>query len=192
MTQKLKVLHDYDSSLLLMREEPLNDCGQFDDPDTEDHPAYGCIKLEYTEDWGDDAAKAGKYYVCLHVVGPKWVSEKDALSAMSSCGADDGKLFADLSLAQQCEILLDYGISACVWQKQGHNKSQLLQEAKKEFVGLSCMFGFYMDRVLNGIGSTGWDFMRGDLDAGLHRALESGTASKTQLLVAKIQGLGVE
>lgn len=191
MTQKLKVLHDYDSSLLLMREEPLNDCGQFDDPDCEDHPAYGCIKLEYIEDWPDEMREAGKYYVCLHVVGPKWVSADSVESAMRSCGQEDSH-WCDLDLAQQCQILIDYGISACVWQKQGHNKSQLLQEAKKELVGLSCMFGFYMDRVLNGIGSTGWDFMRGDLDAGLHRALESGTASKTQLLVAKIQGLGVE
>lgn len=191
MSQKLKVLHDHDSSKLWMREGPLNDCGQFDDPDCEDHPAYGFLKLEYVEEFGcEEMLEAGKYLVSLHVVGPQWVSEKDTLSAMRSCGADDGELFADLSLAHQCEILLDYGISACVFQKQGHNKDQLLKEAKQELIALSCMFGFYMDKVLNGIGSTGWDFMKGDLNAGLKRALESGTADRTQLLVAKIQGMG--
>lgn len=165
---KLKVLHDYDSSLLLMKEEPLNDCGQFNDPDTEDPPAYGCIKLEYTEDWGDEAAKAGKYYVCLHVVGPKWVSADNCESAMSNCGSDDED-WCELDLAQQCQILIDYGISACVWQKQGHNKAQLLREAKSELSKLSMLFGFYMNKQLNAIGSTGWDFLQGDLMAALSR-----------------------
>lgn len=188
---KLKLLHDYDSSLLLMREEPLNDCGQFDDPDTEDHPAYGCIKLEYLEDCADEEMlKSGKYLVSLHVVGPKWVSADNVESTMSSCGPHD-KDWCELDLSQQCQILIDYGIMACIWQKQGHNKVQLLREAKKELSKLSLMFGACMDKVLNGIGSTGWDFMRGDLDAGLRRAFESGTATPTQKLVAKIQGMGV-
>lgn len=55
----------------------------------------------------------------------------------------------------------------------GNNKGELLKAARKELLGVDMLFGFYMDRPLNAIGSTGWDFIKGDITAGFRKHEES-------------------
>ena len=66
----------------------------------------------------------------------------------------------------QCLILKEYGIAATVWQKQGRNKTNLMREAREELHKADMLFGFYMDRPQNAIGSTGWDCIKGDTTGG--------------------------
>jgi hypothetical protein len=61
-----------------------------------------------------------------------------------------------------------------------------MQQCRKEADILTgIMFGFNMDSPKNGIGSTGWDLLRGDVMAGLRRYSEQDSAEKC--LVRKLQ-----
>lgn len=134
-----------------------------------DKPLRFAVKLEYTEEWGDDAVQElGKYHVSIAAVGPDWISDKELQRAVDSSGNGETlEQFRKLPHKAQCQVLLQYGTAATLWQKSGNNKGELLKEVRKELRSISVLFGFYMDKPLNMIGSTGWDFISGDILAGL-------------------------
>ena len=78
---------------------------------------------------------------------------------------------ADLSITDEMrvEALASDGIAAFLRSFSGNNYHKLLREAKRECQIIPSFFGFYMDRPENAIGSTGWDWIRGDVLAGLNR-----------------------
>ncbi len=59
---------------------------------------------------------------------------------------------------------------------EGYEKEidALLLTMQEEAVRVTTLFGFYMDKYQNGVGSTGWDFLKGDVMAGLSRMMEAG------------------
>jgi hypothetical protein len=131
-----------------------------------DWPVYFLLSLEYTEEWGDDAVKQyGKYHLTISAVAPEAVGEQEMVSARRSMGAEG----IELDPQWLAVMLADYGVKAQLWQKSGNNAKTLLQAARKEFGSIRIFFGFYMDRPQNAIGSTGWDFVRGDSLAALAR-----------------------
>lgn len=133
-----------------------------------DWPVYFMLKLEYTEEWGDNAVNEyGRYYVSIDVVAPEVVNVKDMASALESMGTDDQR---ELSPDWLVVMLADYGIKATLYTSHGNNQGELLRAARKEFPLLSgILFGFKMDAPQNAIGSTGWDFISGDILGGLKK-----------------------
>jgi len=122
------------------------------------------------EDWEYGSKKDPKYWVSLAVVSPEAADPKELQAAINSYGipADElHRFMADPLLLVEC--LHSCGVAACVWHGEGNNLSVLMKEARKEAQVVEMMFGFYMDRAQNMIGSTGWDTVRGDLLAGLRR-----------------------
>lgn len=146
---RLKVIQDIDSSKLWISSKQNN--GDWD--------YWYIMRLMYTEEWDSEWAKQnGKYHVELHAVSPTAVGEANLASAKASC---DWKGMPNVPEAL-CEMLVEYGSSATLWQKTGNNQAVLLAECRKELNQLGIMFGFAMDRQMNAIGATGWDFIAGD------------------------------
>ena len=122
------------------------------------------------EDWEYGSKKDPKYWVSLAVVSPEAADPKELQAAINSYGipADElPRFMADPLFLVEC--LHSYGVAAYVWNGEGNNLSVLMKEARKQAQLVNMLFGFYMDRPQNKIGSTGWDTVKGDLLAGLRR-----------------------
>lgn len=122
------------------------------------------------EDWEYGDKHQPKYWVSIAVVSPEAADPKELQAAIASWGLPDDRLaeyMKDPLFLVEC--LHSYGVAAYVWQGEGNNLSVLMREARKQAQLVDMMFGFYMDRPQNAIGSTGWDTVRGDLLAGLRR-----------------------
>ena len=123
-----------------------------------EHPAYLVVKLESTEEWGDNPHF--KYYCELLAVGPDWISDENLKRGLD-CGISVEE-FRNAPIHAQVEMLAEVGLSAHLWNKAGNNKNELVKEARKQAQLASVFFGFYMDRHQNAMGSTGWDWIRGN------------------------------
>lgn len=129
---------------------------------------YLVMDVRPNEDWEYGSKKDPKYYVSLAVVSPEAADPKELQAAINSYGipADElPRFMADPLFLVEC--LHSYGVAAHVWSGEGNNLSVLMREARKQAQLVDMMFGFYMDRAQNKIGSTGWDTVKGDLLAGL-------------------------
>lgn len=130
-------------------------------------PLVFIIRCQYCEYWDSEWAKQGKYHFSINAVSPKAAKKKiDSACQSMSMSRED---FDKYPIEVQAEILLDYGTAATLWQRQGNNMGKLLKAAKEELGVIWIMFGFYMDKPLNAIGSTGWDWIRGDILGGLKK-----------------------
>ncbi len=127
--------------------------------------------INWIEAVGEREAKDtdSKYHVSLSAVSPS--EAKDKLeNAFKCCGLDgDKNVELRKNIMVQVECLSDYGVSAPLWRQDGNNLKKLLREAHKQAICANGLFGFYMDSPKNRIGSTGWDFIKGDITAGLKR-----------------------
>jgi hypothetical protein len=119
--------------------------------------------LDMEEHVGEREARemGGKYHISISVVSPSEAGNKNLNAAAESWGAE--VKVKDMTAETKVEMLSDYGVKATVWQKAGSNAKKLLKAARDEAVKVEGLFGFYMDRPLNRIGNTGWDFIRGDI-----------------------------
>ena len=109
----------------------------------------------------------GTYNVSISAVAPSKVPETEMKRAFESCGNETTD--ATPSSETKVEVLHQYGIYASLYNQNGNNLRKLLQEAKQEAQKINMLFGFYMDGPENKIGSTGWDLIKGDLNAALKR-----------------------
>ena len=114
--------------------------------------------------WKEREAPA-TYNVSLKAVSPSEAGKKNIEAACECYGVEED--IEKLNPLVIVEALASYGVAALLWNKDGNNLKVLLKEAHKEADLSSMLFGFYMDRPKNKIGSTGWDFIKGDLLAGL-------------------------
>ena len=106
-------------------------------------------------------ADGNKYGIAIHAVSPQAAGEEKVQASFDCCGVEDNDIKQkDLV---QVECLQTYGVSAQIWNDAGNNLGKLISKAKKEAQIIPNLFGFYLDRVLNRIGSTGWDFIKGNL-----------------------------
>jgi hypothetical protein len=108
------------------------------------------------------------YVIEIHAVAPSQVpnKEKDAAFRSMELENEDRSTMTEEQIA---EVIESYGISANLRTLYGTNANKLMKEARKEINIVSRLFGFYMDRPENRIGSTGWDIIKGDLMAGLYK-----------------------
>jgi hypothetical protein len=109
-----------------------------------------------------------RYVVEIHAVAPSQISETDKNAAFRSIGLgnEDKSEYTEEQIA---EVIESYGISANLKTLYGNNANNLMKEARKDINLVSRLFGFFMDKPENAIGSTGWDIIKGDLTAGLYK-----------------------
>lgn len=140
--------------------------------------------LNMDEACGRDNEGQSKYHVSLAAVSPEQAGEINIGKAMESCGP-----WLHLENANLCKVecLHGYGVSAPLWQQAGNNAHKLLKEARKQAQVASSLFGFFMDGPKNGIGTTGWEAIKGDLDSAMARTIESGSIEGR--ILAKMHGV---
>lgn len=125
------------------------------------------VKLEYLEYYGDDIVKElGKYCVSIIAVNPSMAGKQGAMQACESIGMDYDE-YCQLPIAIRAMTLAEYGTKATLWEQCGNSSDELLTKANTELSLVHMLGGFYLDKPQNALGSTGWDFMRGDILAGL-------------------------
>lgn len=148
-------------------------------------PYYWVIEMiDWQEACGEENHRT---CVSLSAVSPWAVSKKQMADAIESCGFEetpevmakgDKKVLGHIKV----EALHQYGVKACLFDNFGGDiedededvealDAALMEQAKKvATVATAFTFGFWMDRPMNAIGSTGWDFIKGDIMAGLRKA----------------------
>ena len=159
MTISFKVIRDWDSEMYLR--SPKFNNGEFE---------YWLVaQLMYLEHYGNQFKE--KYHMALWVVAPGQVPEARRDEYLSSAGLNDGEWVAVESGDQErlVEFLVEMGCGVIVWNRSGDNKATLLAELRKEAALVNLLFDFYMDKPVNGIGTTGWEMLTGDLMAGEKR-----------------------
>lgn len=155
MTFKFKLVQDYDT-------EQRHISPRFNNGDWNYYLIIHTINVH--EMSGDKTQQ--KYNIYVDAVSPT-AARKYVKRAMEAYGLEATE---KLTYRQKALFLHEYGISATLYQAQGNNLNKLLKDARKEaYLIQSFTFGFRMDNTQNMIGSTGWDFIKGDIDAGLRR-----------------------
>ena len=111
-----------------------------------------------------------KYGVTLSVISPE-MAENEIESALNSWGLESipDNLTQSHKEMFLCDLLHSYGVFAPISTEYGNNWRKLLKETKKEAKLVEILFGFYMDKSVNAIGSNGWDFLKGDILAGIYK-----------------------
>lgn len=120
---------------------------------------------------GGDNKGQPKYYITVSAVSPS-EAEAELEKALEGYGWDKEEL-DDL---RKVEALHSYGTSAVVWQGSSNNSKELMREAKRQAQkeGVD-RFEESMKAPKNMIGSTGMEFLRGDILGGLSRTMASGS-----------------
>jgi hypothetical protein len=90
----------------------------------------------------------------------------------------------DIVLSQ----MISYGAYANLEEVCFIHEDDAIPWAKEQLGSMSFMLGFALDRQANAIGSTGWDFLSGDITAGLKRPPPPGKETEHELM-RKISGL---
>lgn len=138
----------------------------------------------------NEVPKDGKYNVSLSVCSPQEVGQDNLEKAFSCCGLSDKEIkLADDEVKVEC--LHSYGIHVPVWGENGNNSKKLLKEAKYQAMIVGTLFGFYLDKAVARIGTTGWEALQGaDPREVLERVLrENPNPSPDVKLCAKIEGI---
>lgn len=133
---------------------------------------------------GRDNKGQPKYYVCVSAVSPQEAGEEGRAKALDSFGAEEDEVCQEMLV----EALHSYGISSPVWQGNGNNSKLLMREAKRQAQQCGVeRFAESMGKTVNLIGSTGMEFLRGDITGGLARTIASGTPERA--LLGKLYGV---
>ena len=152
---KLKLVDDGDCAMIIVSQK--RNKGDFD--------FFFVVRLTYMEEYCDDADF--KYIVDVLAVSPEQAKSQCQDYIENSMGGN----FDESDEIQRVQALVRYGAYATLFSKTGNNKRELLSEAKGEATKINFIsFGFEMDKPQNRIGSTGWDFIKGDIMAGLKKA----------------------
>lgn len=113
-------------------------------------------------------AEQGTYCVTVYQVAPSQASEDTIQSALDSWGYTREQLDdwddPDLALV---ELLADYGNGVPHWQESGNNLGRLLKEARARAAHIAQFNPNYLERRVNALGTNGWNWLKGDITAGL-------------------------
>jgi hypothetical protein len=124
---------------------------------------YFVIELiNWRESVGERDAPKEKYNVSLSVVSPQQAGEQNIKTAFE-CGGLDNEMLSNAQspLAEiQVEALHAYAGGVPIWSANGNNFAVLMKQAHEEAGNASCLFGFYLDKIVNGIGETGWERLK--------------------------------
>lgn len=133
-----------------------------------DWPFCYVLRLQYTEDHDQEWAETnGRFHMEVHVASP--VAAKKELVRIAENMGMTLKEFKEGPMESQCMELVNEGISACLYQCTGNNMRKTIRQAKSKVPEIDFMFGFWMDKPVNAIGDTGWDWVKGDIGAASRR-----------------------
>ena len=122
------------------------------------------IEVLYMEEFTPDPDF--KYMVTLQAVSPQEAGPKQLKEALECFGLEEKEI--ELTDWVKVGLLSESGCYSQLWNEGGDNLREILKEARQQANIIESLFGFYMDRPINMIGSTGWDFIKGDILAGLN------------------------
>lgn len=111
-----------------------------------------------------DACGKDGYLISVEAVSAQALGEEKVKEAMDN--NEPTEMMDEQSIAV---LLSEYGYHAVLSSNTFSNLRKGVKEAKTQAEAINMMFGFYMDHPQNRIGSTGWDFIRGDMMAALDR-----------------------
>jgi len=128
---------------------------------------YFAIRVEETERYGSDYAEGRpKYEGTLYVVSPDYAGPGPVRRAVQEYEDMDGARVPD-NRDQLTEYMVGHGgLGAPVVEFSSNNKAGVLKKLAKEATVCTGLFGFYLDRRMNGMGATGWDWLRGEFGMG--------------------------
>ena len=120
---------------------------------------------------GRDNEGQPKYVVDLSYIDIARLSVKQIEDALESCGPGKDEAIPLIGIA---ESLHGYGLKAPLWSVASNALVRSIREAKREANALldSEAFTTRMQRPVNRMGSTADEFMRGDMDSAMKRALD--------------------
>jgi len=123
---------------------------------------------------GDCAGPHGhKWMASLVGVSPFFATNASICSALESCGDYLEDIWDDLDPAKRemalCETLLSYGVHCPVIHKTSTRAKGAYRGCAQEAHIATMMWGFIADGQKNAMGSSGWDFLRGELGFGGER-----------------------
>lgn len=118
--------------------------------------------------WRGQYGKPEQWYASICCVNVGMAGKAGAREVQSSLGIspEDWK---KIPQAGKAEALLDHGTYATVAQQSGVSPRRLLDWMLEEKTAVMTFGGFKLDAPHNAIGSSGWDFMKGDITAGIRK-----------------------
>jgi hypothetical protein len=127
-----------------------------------DWPVRFVLRCQYLEYWSEEMAReVGKYCVEIHAVSEAALGE-EGVKSVRQCSGWSQEDWDKIPPEYRALEIVSYGSSARLWGRCGNNKHKLLREARKELKMIQFLFGFAMDRPINALGATGWDWIRGN------------------------------
>lgn len=128
---------------------------------------YFVRELVFLEGYGDEFEH--DYLCSVAAVSPSMVESATINSCCNSMSVAPGE-WEKLTGEQRALILYEYGCKALITQERmGNNSRELIRETNQQFRISAFLLGFVLDRPQNQIGSTGWDFLRGNITVTLYR-----------------------
>jgi hypothetical protein len=101
------------------------------------------------------------YNVGLSMVAPSQLDRDTIDRAFESWGLVD---YLDTDPLLLIDIVSSYGAGVVpLWDESGDNLRKLMKQARHEADHAEMLLGFYLDRQVNALGATGWDWLEGDL-----------------------------
>lgn len=120
-------------------------------------------KTEYPENWDRESREQlGEFCVSLVCASPGFARKKHVALAAGSMGLT-AEEYKALKPRDRAVVLMDYGLAVTACQFAGDDLADLLKRTEEHAVGLRMLFGVYMDRPVNALGDSGWDWLRGDV-----------------------------
>jgi hypothetical protein len=127
-----------------------------------DWPVRFVLRCQYLEYWSEEMAReVGKYCVEIHAVSEAALGE-EGVKSVRQCSGWSQEDWDSMGPEWKALEIVSYGSSARLWGRCGNNKHKLLREARKELKMIQFLFGFAMDRPINALGATGWDWIKGN------------------------------
>lgn len=143
--------------------------------------SYVFIQVMYMDEHERDPDT--RFYGEVKIVNIGMAGKAAVLEIKRECGIEgkvDSKWIA--------KELMSRGTCATVIQESGNSKVDVLQRIQERMFEVTTFGGYGLDKAQNAIGSTGWDFMKGDILAGLKRHQKTAA----QKLMGKLTGIVAE
>lgn len=111
-------------------------------------------RLDYLDDFDDNPSS--KYHVTIYAVSPDALGAEKTAEILNEL---PGEIIDPRFVAV---LLAEHGSAAPIWSHAGNNAAALWRLVSRESILIEGLFGFYMDRPLNALGATGWDWIAGN------------------------------
>jgi len=139
--------------------------------ETPSNHTYVFIQLDTVEQdnkYREKFDRPDLWFASIRTVNVGMAGKSGAKEVMQCFGWDEAEWKA-IPHVGKAQALLEYGLAAQLWSNSGTSPRRLLAAAVVHLPEVMMLAGFKLDAPQNAIGTSGWDFMRGDILAGLKR-----------------------